>query len=262
MKDLHFEAQFNWSGTGKDGEGRMTAGQQLLTYSSPADMGGKGTGLSPEDLLISAVSTCYSGTLFRTLTQKKLPAERVSIQSEGIVADFPVKSKFSTLIVNPTVIGGDPSRQKDYEEAAEEARENCFIGKTIAGNVDYRVGTVRVHEAVVPQGKVDELVDRFYVKLIRDPYYSSMFEERGVNVDVLKERQRMFISRLINGSPSGTGQSEKEQVQRRHSFSTTPERAEVWLGLMGETVNEMDFPQELKENLMEKMHRLMKPLVK
>ncbi|AQQ52366.1 OsmC family protein [Planococcus lenghuensis] len=262
MKDSSFEVQLNWSGTGRKGEGKITIGQELLMVSGPENMGGKGVGLSPEDLLISAVGSCYSGTLFSLLALKGLPVQRVAINTESTVINQLTEAKFSRLLVHPTIFGGNPALQAEYEKAAEDARENCFIGKTIASNVDYRVGTVRVNEMIVAQEKIDVLVDDFYAKLVKDPYFSNMFAERGVNVEVLKERQRIFISRLINGNPTDGNQSEKEQVQKRHSFSTTPERAEIWLGLMGETVRETDFPESVKENLMEKMGELMKPFVR
>jgi osmotically inducible protein OsmC len=58
MSDLTFEAKLKWRGTGRDGEGKITVSDTSVSYSSPSGMGGKGKGVSPEDLLVSAVSTC------------------------------------------------------------------------------------------------------------------------------------------------------------------------------------------------------------
>lgn len=142
MADLEFPLQAKWSGTGKDGEGSITIGAQSFIYSSPENMGGKGIGFSPEDFLTAGVTTCYSGTLFGVLKKAKLPVAEVVVAAKGIVTDYPIKSKFSGLVVSPTIIGGDTGLLKEYKEAAETARQRCFIGKTITGNVDYRVGEV------------------------------------------------------------------------------------------------------------------------
>ncbi|MCM3570283.1 OsmC family protein [Neobacillus mesonae] len=144
MAELEFPLNAKWSGTGKEGEGEIIIGEQTLTFSAPENMGGKGVGLSPEDFLIAGVTTCYSGTLFAVLKKAKLPVKEVSIHSKGIVTDYPLKSKFNGLIVSPTIIGGEESRLDEYKKAAEKARQRCFIGKTITGNVDYRVGEVSV----------------------------------------------------------------------------------------------------------------------
>lgn len=144
MADLRFGAKLAYSGTGKEGEGQLTVGEKTLAYSAPENMGGKGVGLSPEDLLISAVSTCYSGTLFGLLSKIGLPVQEVKIQAEGIVTGYPLNTKFSEIIVHPTILGGDASKKDDYASAAVKAKEKCFIGKSIAGNIDYNVGTVCV----------------------------------------------------------------------------------------------------------------------
>src|SRR5690606_4250544 len=101
------------------------------------------------DLLIGAVSTCYIGTLFAILTLKKLPVEHITVKSEGIVTNYPSDKKFSQLVVHPTIIGGDQAKQSDYEKAATTARNKCFIGKSITGNIEYKVGTVKIKNASV-----------------------------------------------------------------------------------------------------------------
>src|SRR5690625_2103009 len=144
MSDIRFDVSTTWSGTGKNGQGEVTIGDESLTFSGPSAMGGKGVGVSPEDLLIAGVTTCYSGTLFSILKRKKLSVQDVMVKAEGVVTDYPLKAKFSQLVVHPTIVGGDQSNQKAYEEAAHEAREKCFVGKTISGNVTYEVGTVQI----------------------------------------------------------------------------------------------------------------------
>lgn len=144
MSDLKFEVNANWSGIGENGEGNLEMSGKSVLYSSPAEMGGKGTGVSPEDLLIGAVTTCYSGTLFAILTKRRLPVDDISVRAEGIVTGYPTQTKFNQLTVHPTIIGGDSSKQYEYDKAATIARDKCFIGKSIAGNIDYQVGKVQL----------------------------------------------------------------------------------------------------------------------
>jgi peroxiredoxin-like protein len=144
MSDLKFEVNASWNGVGVNGEGDLKMADKTVLYSSPAEMGGKGVGVSPEDLLIGAVTTCYSGTLFAILTKRRLPVEEIKVRAEGIVTGFPTQTNFSELIVHPTIIGGDTSKQEEYEKAAIIARDKCFIGKSIAGNIDYQVGKVHL----------------------------------------------------------------------------------------------------------------------
>ncbi|MCL6442316.1 MAG: OsmC family protein [Alicyclobacillus sp.] len=144
MADLSFSTRLAWHGTGREGEGMVVIGDGEITYSAPEFMGGKGAGTSPEELLIAALGACYSGTLFGVLRKKGLPVEKVSIGAEGVVTGYPMQAKFSKLIVHPTIHGGDSKQDIAYRLASVEARDKCFIGKTIAGNVEYEVGDLHV----------------------------------------------------------------------------------------------------------------------
>jgi organic hydroperoxide reductase OsmC/OhrA len=104
-------------------------------------------GASPEDFLIAAVTACYSGTLMRVLTQKNLPADALTIQAAGVVENYPEKARFARITVSPVIKvikGGIASKRDEYQTAAEEARDLCFIGKTVRDYLQYEVGTVTI----------------------------------------------------------------------------------------------------------------------
>lgn len=147
MSDLHFTVGLSWSGSGREGAGRIAGDGIELDYSVPASMGGRGTGTSPEQLLVSAVGSCYSATLLGVLRRAELPATEVHVAAEGVVTGYPGHARFERLTVSPTILGGDPARAYEYDRAAAAAHERCFIGNTIAGAVDYRVGRVAVDPA-------------------------------------------------------------------------------------------------------------------
>lgn len=262
MTDIKFEANVNWRGTGMDGEGSVTLNEQTITFSSPASMGGKGTGTTPEDLLISSVATCYSGTLYSSLVNKKLPVHHVEVRVEGIVTGYPLSTNFEQLIVHPTIIGGDNSMLSNYKQVADTAKDNCFIGKSIVGNIDYKVGTVEVSNSRINQSIIDALVEKFYQNLTKESYFTAMFAERNVDIEKLKARQKTFIARLLNEEHATSDEEQKEQVLERHAYQTTPERAELWLDTMEKSMNEVDLAKETKDLLLIKMRKLMDTMIK
>jgi len=143
--DLTFHVEARWVGVGAQGEGDMALGGQILHYSAPSSMGGKGVGTSPEELLLAAVTSCYSGTLARVLQERGLPRKLIDIRTEGNIEDYPRAARYRRITVHPSIRGGDPARLDEYYQAALEARERCFIGKTIRTNVEYEVGEVTVN---------------------------------------------------------------------------------------------------------------------
>lgn len=146
--ELAFDVELEWSGSGRSGVGRAETANVVVAYAAPESMGGCGVGASPEDLLVAAVASCYSATLFGVLRRAGLRAAGVRVSARGVVTGYPTATAFARLLVAPTIVGGDPARVQEYVEAARAARDRCFIGKTIAGNVAYEVGEVTVAPTV------------------------------------------------------------------------------------------------------------------
>ena len=142
--DLTFAVQATWAGVGIQGEGELKVGEHRFSYSAPATMGGKGIGASPENLLLAAVSACYSGTFMRLLKRKHLPGDSLVIHAEGVVEGYPENAKYARITVNPIIQGGDAEHIQDYEDAAQMARDRCFIGRTLRDYLTYSVGTVQI----------------------------------------------------------------------------------------------------------------------
>jgi hypothetical protein len=48
MSDLDFELQLSWSGTGREGVGRIDTDDLVLELSAPESMGGRGSARTPK----------------------------------------------------------------------------------------------------------------------------------------------------------------------------------------------------------------------
>ena len=144
MRELPFQVELEWSGSGREGAGRIVTDNLELELSTPASMGGRGVGTNPEELLVCAVASCYSATLSGLLRRAGLPASSLSVDARGVVSGYPGQARFERIVVSPTIVDGDPARVHDYEQAAADAHDRCFIGHTLARDVDYQVGWVAV----------------------------------------------------------------------------------------------------------------------
>ncbi|MEO9176341.1 MAG: OsmC family protein [Gaiellales bacterium] len=151
-EDLQFEVELSWTGSGRDGAGRISTDDLELDYSVPASMGGRNVGTNPEELLVCAVATCYAATLFGVLQRARLAVADVRVGAIGTVTGYPSAARFDRLTVSPTIVGGDDDRRPEYEHAAQLAHDRCFIGRTLAGTVEYRVGTVTIERATERTG--------------------------------------------------------------------------------------------------------------
>ncbi len=143
MPDLDFFIEATAHGEGKDREGVITVDGHQVRFSAPGSMGGKGVGASPETLLISAVTACYSLTLLAYLKKRGLPCRELSVRTRGVVTGFPRHDVYARIVVSPRFLGGDAARPDAYRAAAVEAHDACFIGQTVAaGGTAYEVGEI------------------------------------------------------------------------------------------------------------------------
>jgi peroxiredoxin-like protein len=146
MGDLSFDVELSWAGRGREGAGTIKTDDQLLELSGPEAMGGRGVGTNPEELLVCAVASCYTATLFGVLARARLPVLSLAVSASGTVTGFPGAARFARIVVSPTILGGAAARRGEYEAAAAAAHDRCFIGHALASDVAYEVGSVNVRE--------------------------------------------------------------------------------------------------------------------
>lgn len=142
MSDLSFSAEIRWESQKGQRMGEADTGGQTVVWSAPASMGGRGVGTSPEELLLCAVGSCYSGTLFGVLRRLHLPVDSLRVQVEGKVTGYPDASRFAEIVVHPVIREADRTRAAAYETACHDARDLCFIGRTVRDALDYKVGEI------------------------------------------------------------------------------------------------------------------------
>jgi peroxiredoxin-like protein len=147
MAELTFKSNLTWTG-GRLSRGTIEAGGESFQFSVPASMGGLGAGTNPEELLLSAVGSCFTATLAGTLEAGRLPVSSLEVRVDGTVSDYPgPAAKVSAITVNPTFRGVEFGREGEYENAARKARERCFIGRHLGPQVAYGVGEIAFEEA-------------------------------------------------------------------------------------------------------------------
>ena len=108
MSDLSFDVELMWSETEGKGAGEIQTDDLVLELSGPESMGGRGVGTNPEELLVCAVSSCFTATLFGVLRRAKLPVDSLEVDASGTVTGFPGHARFARIVGQPH----DPGRRR------------------------------------------------------------------------------------------------------------------------------------------------------
>jgi|SRR5579871_1149442 len=145
----HFRVNSVWTGD-SNGDGMLTAADgRTLSYGRPPEMGGAPGRANPEEMLLSAVASCYSLTLAILVERRRLPVPRIEVSAEAEVVREPGGTlKYTAIHLHPriTLTGGDEAQQKAVLDFAQKAEVYCVISRAVRGNVE-----ITVSPEILPQ---------------------------------------------------------------------------------------------------------------
>ncbi|MCL5283895.1 MAG: OsmC family protein [Armatimonadetes bacterium] len=126
---------------GSDGEGLIkTSLVAPIGFGVPAQMGGAPQRTDPEELLLSAVSACYTITLSLIYERDGLTAPDLELDAFGQVERQPDRSlKFTQITLRPTIFISNPNEKQLAEELAASAEKQCFISNIVRATVPISV---------------------------------------------------------------------------------------------------------------------------
>lgn len=133
-------AEATWRGDLANGAGtieRVSSGAfGPLPVSWAARTGeGEGAQTSPEELIAAAHAACFSMALSGGLTKAGMPPESLSVSAR---ITFVPGTGITTSALE--VAGEVPGiSEADFQQAAEQAKENCPVSSALKGNVEMSV---------------------------------------------------------------------------------------------------------------------------
>jgi hypothetical protein len=99
---------------------------------------------SPAAMLVRAVVACHAEELGKALDVVALPWSGFEIQADATCPIVPSAPCLDTIAVYSMIYGGDPRKRNQYVAASKQARDHSLIGRTIRGNVAYKLDAVTV----------------------------------------------------------------------------------------------------------------------
>lgn len=117
-----------WNGSGKEGNGQLTTGSNVLsnTQYSYKSRFENGTGTNPEELIAAAHAGCFTMKLSFVLGEMGVTPEKLETKCEVTFENGAVTK--SHLTVTGKVPGIDKTK---FDEAVKNAEQNCPISKLL-----------------------------------------------------------------------------------------------------------------------------------
>lgn len=138
---LHeYPVTVEWTG-GREGAGTATANRSgvVNTLSVPPEFQGPGEGTNPEELLTSAIASCYSVTFGIIATNRKIPFHGIKTEAVGEVEQAGAMFNYKRIVLRPTItVAADITEEqlKIAEDMAHKADGYCIITNAVRGKVE------------------------------------------------------------------------------------------------------------------------------
>ncbi|MCQ9278061.1 OsmC family protein [Staphylococcus borealis] len=136
-----FKVQTQWRG-GREEVGTVSGDVITEQISIPAPLGGNGTGTNPDELLVSAASSCYIISLAATLERAKFTNIQITNDSIGSALFENGKFKMATISHYPKILVTSSEKEKlenRLPKLLEVADNNCMISNAIRNNVEIQI---------------------------------------------------------------------------------------------------------------------------
>ncbi|WJC87784.1 SACOL1771 family peroxiredoxin [Staphylococcus aureus] len=141
MHQHDFKVKTSWQG-GRNNVGNVQGDILSENISIPASLGGVGIGTNPDEMLVSATSSCYIISLAATLERAKFTDISIEQQSIGTACLNNGKFSMSKIVHHSHIqIPSDQIAQleKRLPKLITIADNNCMISNAVRNNVDIKI---------------------------------------------------------------------------------------------------------------------------
>ncbi|RIP34062.1 SACOL1771 family peroxiredoxin [Staphylococcus gallinarum] len=136
-----FNVTTHWIG-GRESVGKLNGDILSEQISIPEGLGGNGTGTNPDELLVSAASSCYIISLAAVLERSNFESIEIEQSSVGTAIFENAKFKMDTITHYPIITVKSTQKEqlsKKLDKLLELADKNCMISNSIRGNVNIKI---------------------------------------------------------------------------------------------------------------------------
>jgi peroxiredoxin-like protein len=132
MENEHTYRVVAWWASGKTGLVKSDSAPNAIHFTTPPQFGGVEGRWSPEDLLLSAVASCFTSTFHALAERSSFHFTDLEVEVQGCVNKSESGYMFSEIVIRPTVkIPIDEDRPR-AERLMEKAKRLCLVSRALA----------------------------------------------------------------------------------------------------------------------------------
>ena len=132
MENEHTYRVVAWWASGKTGLVKSDSAPNAIHFTTPPQFGGIEGRWSPEDLLLSAVASCFTSTFHALAERSSFHFTDLEVEVQGSVNKSELGYMFSEIVIRPTVKISSHEDRMHAERLMEKAKRLCLVSRALA----------------------------------------------------------------------------------------------------------------------------------
>ena len=147
MEKEHTYRVTAWWTSGQTGITKSSSSPNAIHFAAPPQFGGLEGRWTPEDMLLSAIASCYTTTFQAVAGYSKFEFIDLEVKMEGTIAKTSTGYAFTGIVIRPTLRVPEESGYQRALELLEKAKNLCLVSGALSVPQEFEA-CVEVRDAV------------------------------------------------------------------------------------------------------------------
>jgi len=121
-----------WWSSGRTGLAKSNSAPNAIHFTAPPEFGGLEGRWTPEDLLLSAVASCYTTTFHTLANYSKLEYADLEVEVEGMILKTDSGYSFSEIAIRPSLTISSDEEQTRALRLLQKAKTMCLVSRALS----------------------------------------------------------------------------------------------------------------------------------
>ena len=132
MEETHQFRVVAWWSSGQTGIAKSSSAPNAVHFTAPPAFGGLEGRWTPEDLLLSAVASCFTTTFQAVAAHSRFEYMDLEVEVEGTVSKLSSGYGFQQIVIRPKLTIADEEGRRHGLDLLNKANGLCLVSRALA----------------------------------------------------------------------------------------------------------------------------------
>ena len=132
MENKHKYRVVAWWTSGQTGIAKSESAPNAIHFTAPPQFGGLEGRWTPEDLLMTALASCFTTTFHAIAGYSKLEYTDLAVEAKGTVSKTDTGYGFSEIVIRPSLTIPNEEQRERAISLLHKAKTLCLVSRALA----------------------------------------------------------------------------------------------------------------------------------